>query len=107
MKSEHSFSGHFASALIIFALAAVISILLLFTALIVWLSGLIGSLELAILGIGVLLCVVAAVIYTFTLKDAFRQIGYRMETIYEVAETAQRGYLWLEGLLKGWLEGRK
>lgn len=104
MSSESGSTRGFAGAMILFILCSVISILLLISTLVVWLFELIGSLELAMLIFGLLLGVIAAIIYIFSLRDSFRQITIRLEMIYDTARLAHEGYRWLERLLLKWLE---
>lgn len=95
-----STEGHFGVGLILFSLSALMSILLLVSAFTVWLSELTGSLFVAMLLVGGFFLAVALLVYLLSLRYAIRRINDRLETIYDVAESAKRGYEWVMGLLK-------
>ena len=104
MRVEQSSSGrHFAGALILFALASLLSLLLLVVALLLWLSGLMGSMIGALLLVGSLFLMLAWALYYFSLASAFRQIGLRLETVYEVACRVERGYQMIHHFLLRWI----
>ena len=60
MSERNSIRGHFGSALIVFALCAIMAILLLLMALVVWLSEVTGSLILAATLVGAFFAVLSA-----------------------------------------------
>lgn len=101
MSERNSPYGHFGSGLILFALTTVMSILLLTTAAVVWLSELLGSLELAALLVAGVLGLISGILYYFSLREGFRQIGDRLETVYEVARAAREAYRYIRALLFG------
>lgn len=104
MMREQSSSGrHFAGALILFLLASLLALLLLVVALLLWLSNLMGSMIGALLLMGGLFLILAWALYYFTLSSAFRQIGMRLETVYEVACRAERGYQMIHHFLLRWI----
>lgn len=103
MGEGNTFPGHFGSALILFALSAVMALLLLVSAFVVWLSQVMGSLTGALLLVGGIFLLLAVLLYCFSLRDSFRQISSRLETIYEVAHAAQGAYAWLMRTLRQWL----
>lgn len=87
--------GQFVAALVFFALTAVIAILLLITALVVWLSEATGSFILSALITGGFFAVVTLVIYLISIRDTVEQIREQAETVYEVASAAKKGYEWV------------
>ena len=89
--------------LIVFALCAIMAILLLLMALVVWLSEVTGSLILAATLVGAFFAVLSAVIYWLALKDAIQRIGAKLDTVYDVAHTVQIGYEWVLERLSLWL----
>ena len=103
MSERNSIRGHFGSALIVFALCAIMAILLLLMALVVWLSEVTGSLILAATLVGAFFDVLSAVIYWLALKDAIQRIGAKLDTVYDVAHTVQIGYEWVLERLSLWL----
>ncbi len=84
----------FIPALVCFTVAVAISILLLLAALVVWLSELTGSFIAASLIIAVFFAVLAVVIYLLSVRDGIRRISRRVDTVYEVADTAREGCRW-------------
>ena len=103
MSERSSFRSHFGSALIGFVLFAFMAILLLLTAFVVWLAERTGSLIMAAALVGAFFAVLSTAIYLLVLKDAIRLLGSRMDTVYEVARTAQAGYEWLTKRVVRWL----
>ena len=87
--------GRFVVALLLFATSAVIAVLLLLTALVVWLSALTGSFIASTLILGALFGILAAVIYLLSVREVVERIRTRAETVYEVARAARSGYEWL------------
>lgn len=92
--------GNFLSTLLFFAICATIAILLLVTALLVWLSEAMGSFVAAALVLGASSAVLAGVIYVFSLRDALERIRTELETVYEVARMAKEGYDWVTEKLR-------
>jgi len=103
MSERSSFRSHFGSALIGFALFAIMAILLLLTAFVVWLAERTGSLIIAAALVGAFFAILSTLIYLLVLRDAIRLIGSRLDTVYEVAHTAQTGYEWLTERISRWL----
>lgn len=72
-----------------------IAILLLLTALVVWLSEVTGSFIIAALILAGLFVLLAAGLYLLTIREAVEQLRTRAETVYEVARAARSGYEWI------------
>ena len=89
--------GRFIAALLFFATTAGIAILLLLTALVIWLSSVTGSFIASALIAGGF----------FAVRDAVEQIRRQAETVYEVAHAAQTGYEWLAGKVSLFLKLRE
>ena len=87
--------GRFIASLLFFAMTAAIAVLLLLTALVVWLSSVTGSFIVSALILGGLFALLAFVIYLLAIRDAVDHIRSQAETVYEVARAAQTGYDWL------------
>ena len=77
--------GRFIAALLFFATTAGIAILLLLTALVIWLSSVTGSFIASALIAGGFFAVLALLVYLFAIRDAVEQIRRQAETVYEVA----------------------
>ena len=96
--------GRFIAALLFFATTAGIAILLLLTALVIWLSSVTGSFIASALIAGGFFAVLALL---FAIRDAVEQIRRQAETVYEVAHAAQTGYEWLAGKVSLFLKLRE
>ncbi len=103
MAENSSFIGKLGASLIIFSLTAIISILLIVSAFTVWLSEIIGSLFGSMLIVGAFFLTISLLVYILSLREQFKQINMRLDTIYNVAETAQKGYLWIKEYLLSWI----
>ena len=99
--------GRFIAALLFFATPAGIAILLLLTALVIWLSSVTGSFIASALIAGGFFAVLALLVYLFAIRDAVEQIRRQAETVYEVAHAAQTGYEWLAGKVSLFLKLRE
>ena len=87
--------GRFIAALLFFATTAGIAILLLLTALVIWLSSVTGSFIASALIAGGFFAVLAAVIYLLAIREGVERIRDQVETVYDVARAAKEGYEWL------------
>lgn len=103
MGKNSSFISKLATSLIIFALTAIISVLFILSALTVWLSEVIDSLFGAMLIVGAFFATISVLVYSLSLREQFRQIGTRLDTIYDVAEAAQKGYVWIKNNILSWV----
>ena len=74
--------GRFIASLLFFAMTAAIAVLLLLTALVVWLSSVTGSFIVSALILGGLFALLAFVIYLLTIRDAVDHIRSQAETVY-------------------------
>ena len=99
--------GRFIAALLFFVTTAGIAILLLLTALGIWLSSVTGSFIASALIAGGFFAVLALLVYLFAIRDAVEQIRRQAETVYEVARAAQTGYEWLAGKVSLFLKLRE
>ena len=99
--------GRFIASLLFFAMTAAIAVLLLLTALVVWLSSVTGSFIVSALILGGLFALLAFVIYLLAIRDAVDHIRSQAETVYEVARAAQTGYEWLTEKVTLFLRDRK
>lgn len=93
--NDRSASGHLVAALLFFAIAALAAMLMVLTALVVWLSSLTGSLILSAAVLGLLFALIALAIYRFSICEELQKIRTQIETVYEVAYAARSGYEWL------------
>ena len=93
--SRESSGGRSVIAFLLFGTTVAIALLLLLTALVVWLSELVGSFIASALILGGFFAVVAALIYLVSIREAVERIRARAETVYEVARIARSGYEWV------------
>ncbi|WP_273373061.1 hypothetical protein [Alistipes megaguti] len=94
IRKERS-AGRFVVVFLLFGTLVGIALLLLLTALVVWLSQVTGSFIVATLILGGAFALLAAGLYLLTIREAVEQIRARAETVYEVARLARTGYEWL------------
>lgn len=94
LRRERS-AGRFVVVFLLFGTLVGIALLLLLTALVVWLSQVTGSFIVATLILGGAFALLAAGLYLLTIREAVEQIRARAETVYEVARLARTGYEWL------------
>lgn len=80
---------------VFFALTALTAIFLLLTALVVWLSEVMGSFVGAALLVGGFFGILATVTYLLSIREAVERIRIQLETVYEVAQAAKAGYEWI------------
>lgn len=79
--------------LAIMVVTALLSALLFISAFIAWLAEIFGSLKIPCLIVGVIMALIAAIVYTVTLKSYFRQIGEELRVIYSVSR-----------IIRGWID---
>ncbi len=97
LKTDASRGGRIFVPTVCFVLISVTGGLLLVTALVVWLSTLIGSLIGSMLIVSGACLLTALMIYLIALRGPFRRIDEQINTIYEVARAARSGYEWMLG----------
>ena len=71
-----------------------IAAILIVTAFVVWLSGVIGSVIYTSLIVGVVLALLATVIYFVWIREPLRRFQDKIGAIYEVSQYAKLGYEW-------------
>ncbi|MFI3277674.1 MAG: hypothetical protein SNH28_02640 [Rikenellaceae bacterium] len=94
---------HTLSCVVIFVITALISSTLLISSFILWLGDIIGSHLLAMVLVGVVCGVTAFTIYRISLHAMVSRLKEQIDTIYDVASTAQ--LLFRSGIksILGWL----
>lgn len=95
METGKSSGGGFVVVFLLFGTCIAITILMLLTALVVWLSEVTGSFIAATLILSGLFTVASAGIYLLAIREAVERIRTRAETVYEVARAARSGYEWV------------
>lgn len=90
-------AGRFVVVFLLFGTLVGIALLLLLTALVVWLSQVTGSFIASTLILGGAFALLAAGLYLLSIREAVEQIRARAETVYEVARIARSGYEWISG----------
>ena len=76
-------------SLLLFVCLLLVGVISFVTALALWLSQLVGSITLAWLIVGVVLLVIALVIYFVSLHATIMRINRRLDTVYEVSATVE------------------
>ena len=95
METERSSGGRFVVEFLLFGTCVAIAILMLLTALVVWLSEVMESFIVAALILSGLFAVASAGIYLLSIRETVERIRTRAETVYEVARAARSGYEWV------------
>ncbi len=80
------------SPIIFFIAALFIAFVLLVVALVVWIAELVKSASIAALIVGGLFFVISLLIYLIAARKSIEYLHNRLETIYDVAYAARRGY---------------
>lgn len=88
-------SNHLIPGVLVFAMLALVTVMLLATALAVWLAELTGSLKFAALIVGGVCALAALAVYITAIRKPLEELREQAETIYEVARTAKKGYEWV------------
>lgn len=80
------------TALAVFMLSGLISLILLTAALVAWLASLIGSTTIASLIVGIFFLIIAVIVYRVALQSYIESIRRRFDTIYEVSRIVEGIY---------------
>ncbi len=104
MESGKSSGGNFVAALLFFVLTALAAACILLTALVVWLSELLGSLSVSAAILGGCFTLIALCIYLFSLRRSIERMREQMETVYDVARLAKEGYDWVNDKFHRWIQ---
>lgn len=91
--------------LMLFILAALMGLLMLSAACATWLAEMFGSLVVAIVVVGVVYVVIAAVLYFVAIHSTLRQWQRRLDTVYDVSLTVEILYRQVAGFVKKILGG--
>ena len=91
--------------LLLFIISAIMALLLLSSALVIWLGELIGSLSLSLIIVGVIYAIIATTLYFVAIHTTLRQWQRRMDTIYDVSLTVELIYRQVAGYVKKILGG--
>lgn len=95
MENRRTSRTNYVTTFAFFGLTTTIAIVLLITALVVWLTQLLGSVIASTLLVGGFFAVLSLVIYWLAIRDAVENIRTQFQTVYEVARLAQAGYEWV------------
>lgn len=90
-----SHNSHTLIACLGFVIAAIAAASLLLFAFVVWFAEVVNSYPLALTLTGLILGGIAAVVYLLSIRPVVNDLNEQIETIYQVAKSAQSGYLWL------------
>lgn len=99
-------AGRFVVEFLLFGTMIGIAILLLLTALVVWLSEITGSFIIATLILAGFFALLATAFYLLSIRETVEQLRARAETVYEVARIARSGYEWVSGKIALFLQLR-
>lgn len=105
-RKPHS-TRHFVASFVWFTATAAIALLLLLTAVVVWLSELTGSFIFSALIVGGFFAIVSTMIYLLSVREAIDEIHDEIDTVYEVARTVKTGYEWVTDKVELFLKLRE
>ena len=91
--------------LLLFIISAIMALLLLSSALVIWLGELVESLSLSLIIIGVTYAILATTLYFTAIHSTLRQWQRRMDTVYDVSLTVELIYRQVAGYVKKILGG--
>ena len=80
--------------LVAMAATAMIATILIVTAFVVWLSGILGSMIYTCLIVGVVLALLSTLIYFVWIREPLRRFQDKISAIYEMSQYAKLGYEW-------------
>ncbi|MBE6213522.1 MAG: hypothetical protein E7131_02445 [Rikenellaceae bacterium] len=86
--------------IVLFVTTIVIALIMLVVALVVWVAELVQSGSIAALIVGGMFMFFSLIIYLITARKSIEYLQNRLETIYDVAYAARRGYRTTVMLLK-------
>lgn len=86
--------------IVCFVTTIVIALIMLVVALVVWVAELVQSGSIAALIVGGMFMFISLIIYLITARKSIEYLQNRLETIYDVAYAARRGYRTTVMLLK-------
>ncbi|MBR5133811.1 MAG: hypothetical protein IKV29_06885 [Alistipes sp.] len=92
-------------SLLIFIISAIMALMLLSTALVIWLGEVIGSLWLSLIIVGVIYTTLATVLYFLAIHSTLRQWQRRMDTVYDVSLAVEIVYRQVTDFIKKILGG--
>lgn len=78
--------------IILYLTTAIIALVLMVVALVIWVAEILGSGSLSALSIGAVFLLLAAIVYFASARKSIEYIRDRLDTIYDVAYAARRGY---------------
>lgn len=78
--------------IILYLTTAIIALVLMVVAFVIWIAEVLGSGSYAALAVGAGFLLVAGLIYLFAARRAIEYIRYRLDTIYDVAYALRHGY---------------
>lgn len=80
--------------LVAMAATAMIATILIVTAFVVWLSGILGSMIYTCLIVGVVLALLSTLIYFVWIREPLRRFQDKISAIYEMSQYVKLGYEW-------------
>ncbi len=84
-----------AGPLALFAITAAIAAAMFLTAVVLWLSEILGSTVLACIIVGGVFAIVAIIIYFASVRATIERFRESLDTVYEVSHLAKSGYEWI------------
>lgn len=90
---------HLVTPIVVFGITAMIAVVMLLWALVIWLAQLTGSMIWATLILGGFFALVSLIIYLASVRPAVQYISDQLDNIAEMAKIVRSGYNWVSDKL--------
>lgn len=104
MNSINPLRNKVFTPIILYLTTAIIAVVLGVVALVIWIAEILNSGLFASLIVGVFFLLLATIIYWWSARRSIEYIRYRLDTIYDVAHSAQRGYQKIINIIRLFIE---
>lgn len=96
--NENQPRRHLITPIVVFGITALIAVVMLLWALVIWLAQLTGSMIWATLilgGVFALIALIALIVYLVSVRPAVQYISDQLDNIAEMAQIVRSGYNWI------------
>ena len=93
--NENQPRRHLITPIVVFGITALIAVVMLLWALVIWLAQLTGSMIWATLILGGVFALIALIVYLDSVRPAVQYISDQLDNIAEMAQIVRSGYNWI------------
>ena len=93
--NENQPRRHLITPIVVFGITALIAVVMLLWALVIWLAQLTGSMIWATLILGGVFALIALIVYLVSVRPAVQYISDQLDNIAEMAQIVRSGYNWI------------